>query len=398
MLSYSKFLCVNYRLFNLPPPNKSFSIFLKSNISGALSKIREDVGAACLSELSPMNSALIMSKCGSKGSKINVSQMVACVGQQIIFGNRIPDGFSNRTLPHYLKNEKTPAAKGFVKNSFYSGLTPTEFFFHAASGREGLVDTSVKTAETGYMQRRLMKALEDLAMHYDGSVRNSLDSVVQFEYGDDGRDPAKMEGSDFIINLERVMFHCYCSIPIEKQARIIPPSNVKVHSHNILELRKDDNNRLTEYFIDKIVNFATTSAEKNVVRCSKKGKKIGIPQAVLAEFLNICKRKYMSARFDPGTAVGAIAAQSVGEPGTQMVLKTFHFAGVASMNITLGVPRVKEIINASKTISTPIITVHLLDSVGYYGQEGTKKNFNYTEASTRVIKSRIERTCLREVS
>lgn len=86
--------------------------------------------------------------------------MVACVGQQIIFGNRIPDGFPGRALPHFPKLEKTPAAKGFVQNSFYTGLTPTEFFFHAASGREGLVDTSVKTAETGYMQRRLMKVCQ----------------------------------------------------------------------------------------------------------------------------------------------------------------------------------------------------------------------------------------------
>ena len=74
---------------------------------------------------------------------------------------------------------KIPAAKGFVRSSFYSGLTPTEFLFHAISGREGLVDTAVKTAETGYMQRRLMKALEDLTTHYDMSVRNSIGGIVQ---------------------------------------------------------------------------------------------------------------------------------------------------------------------------------------------------------------------------
>jgi DNA-directed RNA polymerase III subunit RPC1 len=83
--------------------------------------------------------------------------MVACVGQQIIAGHRVPDGFQDRSLPHFLKKSKEPPAKGFVGSSFYSGLTPTEFLFHAISGREGLVDTAVKTAETGYMQRRLMK-------------------------------------------------------------------------------------------------------------------------------------------------------------------------------------------------------------------------------------------------
>jgi DNA-directed RNA polymerase III subunit RPC1 len=91
------------------------------------------------------------------GSKINVSQMVACVGQQIIAGSRVPNGFQDRSLPHFKKGSKDPPSKGFVRNSFYSGLTATEFLFHAISGREGLVDTAVKTAETGYMARRLMK-------------------------------------------------------------------------------------------------------------------------------------------------------------------------------------------------------------------------------------------------
>ena len=91
-----------------------------------------------------------MAKCGSKGSNINVSQMVASVGQQMIGGARVADGFHHRTLPHFPKAARQPASKGFVKNSFYSGLTPSEFIFHAMSGREGLVDTAVKTAETGY--------------------------------------------------------------------------------------------------------------------------------------------------------------------------------------------------------------------------------------------------------
>jgi len=95
------------------------------------------------------NAPKIMAQCGSKGSNLNIAQMVACVGQQIINGERIPNGFENRPLPHFRRNDKSPAAKGFVSNSFYTGLTPTEFFFHTMSGREGLVDTAVKTAETG---------------------------------------------------------------------------------------------------------------------------------------------------------------------------------------------------------------------------------------------------------
>jgi len=136
-----------------------------------------------------------------------VSQMVACVGQQIISDRRIPDGFQDRSLPHFPKKSKDPPSKGFVRNSFYSGLSPTEFLFHAISGREGLVDTAVKTAETGYMQRRLMKALEDLTTQYDLSVRNSSGGVLQFRYGDDGLNPACLEGDAQPVNFERAWTH-----------------------------------------------------------------------------------------------------------------------------------------------------------------------------------------------
>ena len=133
--------------------------------------------------------------------------MVACVGQQIISDRRIPDGFQDRSLPHFPKKSKDPPSKGFVRNSFYSGLSPTEFLFHAISGREGLVDTAVKTAETGYMQRRLMKALEDLTTQYDLSVRNSSGGVLQFRYGDDGLNPACLEGDAQPVNFERAWTH-----------------------------------------------------------------------------------------------------------------------------------------------------------------------------------------------
>ena len=143
------------KLENLPGCNQEQT--LESKISGVLSSVRSDVGEICMTELSRHNAALLMSVCGSKGSKINVAQMVACVGQQIISGSRVPNGFQDRSLPHFPKKSKDPPSKGFVRNSFFSGLEPTEFLFHAISGREGLVDTAVKTAETGYMQRRLMK-------------------------------------------------------------------------------------------------------------------------------------------------------------------------------------------------------------------------------------------------
>jgi DNA-directed RNA polymerase III subunit RPC1 len=133
--------------------------------------------------------------------------MVSCVGQQVISGHRVPDGFQDRSLPHFPKNNKAPPAKGFVRNSFYSGLTATEFLFHAISGREGLVDTAVKTAETGYMSRRLMKSLEDLSCAYDKTVRSSNGGIVQFQYGGDALDPADMEGNGRPVDLDRTFTH-----------------------------------------------------------------------------------------------------------------------------------------------------------------------------------------------
>jgi len=132
---------------------------------------------------------------GSKGSFINISQMIACVGQQNVEGKRIPFGFAGRTLPHFTKDDLGPESRGFVSNSYLSGLTPQELFFHAMGGREGLIDTAVKTSSTGYIQRRLVKAMEDYSIRYDGTVRDAGGAVVQFLYGEDGMDGSRVEST-----------------------------------------------------------------------------------------------------------------------------------------------------------------------------------------------------------
>lgn len=135
------------------------------------------------------------------------------MGQQNVEGKRIPFGFRHRTLPHFIKDDYGPESKGFVENSYLAGLTPNEFFFHAMGGREGLIDTAVKTSETGwaehslswscddhetrfllgYIQRRLIKAMEGLMAQYDGTVRNSNKQMIQLCYGEDGMDGSQME-------------------------------------------------------------------------------------------------------------------------------------------------------------------------------------------------------------
>ena len=139
------------------------------------------------------NNISVMIECGAKGSAINIAQILSCVGQQSVEGGRIRLGVGNRTLPCFRRGDDSAGARGFVCNSYGTGLTAQEYFFHAMGGREGLVDTAVKTASTGYIQRRLSKAQEGLQVRYDATVRNSSDDVIQFYYGGDSFYPTKLE-------------------------------------------------------------------------------------------------------------------------------------------------------------------------------------------------------------
>jgi len=149
---------------------------LEEILNGILGRLRESAGQEAMKALEWTNTPRIMAECGSKGSPLNISQMITCVGQQAVNGQRIQNGFVNRTLPHFEYYSLTPSAKGFVANSFYTGLTATEFFFHAMGGREGLVDTAVKTAETGYMARRLMK-VSKVSMRITTFSRSSIELI-----------------------------------------------------------------------------------------------------------------------------------------------------------------------------------------------------------------------------
>ena len=161
------------------------------NILNDLTKVVGKIGLEQIDEKS--NRMINMVKSGSKGKETNVAQMIACVGQQNVDGKRVAYGFTDRTLPHYTKYDDGPEARGFVENSFISGLSPQEVFFHAMGGREGLIDTAVKTSETGYIQRRLVKAMEDCKIYYDQTVRNATGTIIQFLYGEDGMDGSKIE-------------------------------------------------------------------------------------------------------------------------------------------------------------------------------------------------------------
>lgn len=364
---------------------------LEAMILKELSSIREAAGRSCKNELLPTNPALIMAQCGSKGSLINVSQMVACVGQQAIRGQRVCDGYNGRSLPHFDYGDKSPVAKGFVSNSFFSGLTTTEFFFHTMAGREGLLDTAVKTAETGYMQRRLVKALEDVVSHYDGSVRNSNGEVVQLVYGDDGMDPAEIDTptkySRVPIDIHHLLQHSLASLAARNEVSLTIPAAINLidsttskWSKNIAEEFKQDLKKLINDYLGAYKDCFT---KRRTTRFCPTNELTRLTPSQLNGFMSLCWQKYNRSCVEPGTAVGAICAQSVGEPATQMTLKTFHFAGVASMNITQGVPRIKELINANVTVSTPVIRVELIDP--------------YDPEMARRTKMRLELTTLGQI-
>ncbi|ANQ07885.1 DNA-directed RNA polymerase subunit [Plasmodium coatneyi] len=543
-------------------PGKSLYESFETRVNNELNCAREMAGKVASESLDERNNIFSMVASGSKGSIINISQIISCVGQQNVEGKRIPFGFNHRSLPHFIKFDYGPESRGFVSNSYLSGLTPQEVFFHAMGGREGIIDTACKTSETGYIQRRLIKAMEDVMVQYDRTVRNSYGDIIQFLYGEDGMageyiedqiiDLMKLDnkevkklykynfdddedddhddsyGKDFYLNNGQNRKNSYidynkqnvlnqefeellkCKNNICKE--IFPDGDVRQH----LPINM---NRLIEFaksqfpFVPVVGNKVKDPISANRMRPkmgttkkkTKKGKKsrprdetkaiadtaLGDPNDELSnsEFMSEIKKEYETndlanamkgqgaysgfEPFDendeeesdddqddeedgddesdskdqsfinpvdivhkvnrfleklviikqinsndtlsleaqnnatvllkahlrtylnsklltqthkismkgidwllqeieknfykslchPGECVGALAAQSIGEPATQMTLNTFHFAGVGSKNVTLGVPRLKELINIVKNVKTPSTTIYLDDVV-----------------------------------
>ncbi|MCF2139687.1 MAG: DNA-directed RNA polymerase subunit A' [Candidatus Lokiarchaeota archaeon] len=185
-------------------PGRTLYETLELNLMSLLNKVRGEAGNIASHFLGDTAHSVIMTKSGARGNPLNLAQMAACVGQQSVRQNRIHRGYIDRTLPHFKVKDLSPAARGFVLNSYRDGLTPTEFFFHAMGGREGLVDTAVRTSSSGYMQRRLVNALQDMVVENDLSVRTSENMVVQFKYGDDGIDPGRSDAGD-ILNFDQAI-------------------------------------------------------------------------------------------------------------------------------------------------------------------------------------------------
>jgi DNA-directed RNA polymerase subunit A' len=176
-------------------PGRTVDETLEMKIMQTLGKARDSAGDIADEFLEDDNPAVIMARSGARGSMLNLTQMAGCVGQQAVRGERINRGYEDRTLSHYPRDDLSADAHGFVESSYRSGLSPREFFFHAMGGREGLVDTAVRTSKSGYLQRRLINALSELETQYDGTVRDTSDTIVQFEFGEDGTSPVQVSSS-----------------------------------------------------------------------------------------------------------------------------------------------------------------------------------------------------------
>ena len=241
-------------------PGKTLEETREIKILQILNSIRTDIGKVITQEFPKSSPVNVMINSGAGGNILNITQIACCIGQQSLWNKRIDFGFRNRTLSFFKKGDLSPKSKGFIYNSFINGLEPSEFFFGAITGRDALMDTALRTPKSGYLYRRLANALQDIRVEYDQTVRDGSGKVIQFKYGEDGKDVAGLHKSQDIA---------------------------------------------------------------------------------------------------PGEAIGIVTAQSFGEPSTQMVLRTFHAAGVQEMQVTSGLPRLIEISDARRTPSTPGMEIYL---------------------------------------
>ncbi len=314
-------------------PGQSLHDSFEIYVMNELAKARDGAGKIADEDFTIENAGIVMTRTGARGSNLNIGQMTASVGQQSVRGKRIMRGYVQRALPHFEPGDPSPKARGFVYSSYQSGLDPVEFFFHAMGGREGLVDTAVRTQQSGYMQRRLINALEHLRIEYDGTVRNSVGDIVQFRYGEDGVDPAKSDHGK-AVNVSRLV----------DQISIMIGGGRAASAKYVKEKLKEVENQLTPILIDEL------KRELKKARLNKKA---------VDKTVELTLKHYKRALVEPGEAVGIVAAQSIGEPGTQMTLRTFHYAGVREQNVTLGLPRLIEIVDARRVPSTPIMSIYL---------------------------------------
>ncbi len=320
----------------------------------------------------PENNMQTMTISGAKGSKVNATQISTLLGQQALEGRRVPTMVSGKTLPSFKAFETAARAGGFVAQRFLTGVRPQEYYFHCMAGREGLIDTAVKTSRSGYLQRCLIKHLEGVRVHYDHTVRDSDGSIMQFFYGEDALDVVKQKHLyqfDFSLRNLKTLANRYRAGELEERVNVKQAiSHMKKalakpqkYAPVLSEYSPSRNlGSMSEKYAKKLQNY-TEDEQKRLFIPKKAGSDWTPPQGMKKEnmvtadtFLQMSRMRYLHSLVDPGEAVGLMASQGVGEPSTQMTLNTFHLAGHGAANVTLGIPRLREIVmTAAQKPKTP---------------------------------------------
>ncbi|KYN44618.1 DNA-directed RNA polymerase I subunit RPA1 [Trachymyrmex septentrionalis] len=431
--------------------NSKFRAQVDHKYKSTLDVYTNDINNVCLQmglfKKFPNNNLQLMVQSGAKGSTVNTMQISCLLGQSELEGKRPPLMISGKSLSSFPAYDPTPRAGGFIDGRFMTGIKPQECFFHCMAGREGLIDTAVKTSRSGYLQRCLVKHLEGLIVSYDATVRDYDGSLIQFYYGEDGLD---VPGSRFLTknqiaflvdNKESIMdaklLECLkrndkeIAKTIKKIKRWEIKNGSSLQKRRINEFSKfsmenSNQNNVKQKIIDshsgrskaalslirkwmrtekelkesyhaqctrcpdpimskyrQDVEFGVLSERIESLMDEYLSRPTKIKKSVLRDLLSI---KVMKTICPPGEPVGLLAAQSIGEPSTQMTLNTFHFAGRGEMNVTLGIPRLREILMiASKNIKTPSMEIPF------------QNNLENLEKQAKKLRSRLTKCVLRDV-
>ena len=435
----TKVLSIKHQITRYENDNDDLSTdIIEDSLSGELGIINTDLGNIIMKALDDTNNLKRIIKSGAKGSSLNVGQIMGCIGQVAIEGSRIKKKVTGRTIPYFHRGDDTPKARGFVKSNLVDGLEGHEFFFHTMGGREGLIDTAIKTAQTGYISRKLIKGLEDLTVKYDGTVRTASGTVIQYVYGENGIN--QLTQTHLKLNLinytnkevENIFgFDKQQMIKVQKKFKKLDIKKINQSYIKKMILLRNELRKITFMYslnykiiedvfmlpvnlhrITQDYSFGKTNLElspqdvidgiedilndykyrlivgikKNETGLIKQDERdlkylfnislheylspkkcifeYGISKNKFKELCDEIKLSFMKSLVEPGEMVGIIAAQSLGEPTTQMTLNTKHFSGVASKgSANMGVDRINELLSYSKSIKTPQMKIYFNDDI-----------------------------------
>lgn len=441
-----------------------FRANLDRQYKSMLDSYTNKINTVCLSEglleKFPSNNLQLMVQSGAKGSTVNTMQISCLLGQIELEGKRPPLMISGRSLPSFPPYDISPRAGGFIDGRFMTGIQPQEFFFHCMAGREGLIDTAVKTSRSGYLQRCLIKHLEGLSVAYDHTVRDADSSVIQFAYGEDGLDVLKCQ----FLRKDQFPFLDTNSSAVVSKSVIkklnADESNIKTIAKFQKTLKKWKKRNGNPFEKVRTSGFAQFSAiarkdvdlddpptdrtrdpyywelekmwrsldDEEKQQYTRKSCPDPIPSKMSPEykfgtinellegiiqnylknrqesiynehtdkdkFVEVMNAKYLASMAAPGEPVGLLAAQSIGEPSTQMTLNTFHFAGRGDMNVTLGIPRLREILmTASAKLKTPSMDIPFLPNIPDLNKKAEKLRQKMNRVTVADVLEKIDVEC-----